>query len=97
MITAYIIYPKSEGSTFDMEYYTKTHMPMLADALGDACKMWGATEAHGEEYHAIGWVNVESMDAWQTVIAGDEGTKILADVPNYTTVQPALVTGESIV
>ena len=29
-------YPAGDGNTFDMEYYTSTHMPLLAEALGDA-------------------------------------------------------------
>jgi len=37
------MYPKTDDSTFDMDYYCATHMPMLADALGDACKGWGAS------------------------------------------------------
>ena len=35
MLAVTILYPRAEGSTFDMDYYTSTHMPMLADAFGD--------------------------------------------------------------
>ena len=33
-----ILYPKTEDSTFDMDYYTSTHMPMVAKAFGDGCQ-----------------------------------------------------------
>ena len=29
-----ILYPKTDDATFDMDYYTSTHMPMVAKALG---------------------------------------------------------------
>ena len=38
MICMTILYPKADDSTFDMEYYTSTHMPMVAKAFGDACQ-----------------------------------------------------------
>jgi len=31
-----ILYPNSEGTTFDMNYYANTHMPMVAEVLGSA-------------------------------------------------------------
>ncbi|MFV0259758.1 MAG: EthD family reductase [Acidimicrobiales bacterium] len=96
MITVYILYPKAEGSTFDMDYYTTKHMPMFAEALGDACTMWGVTGIHGDEYHAVGWANVESIEAFGKAMQ-ESGGPIMADVPNYTTVQPVLLTGDAIV
>jgi len=36
MICVTILYPKTDDATFDMDYYTSTHMPMLAKALGDS-------------------------------------------------------------
>jgi hypothetical protein len=38
MISVVILYPKSDDSTFDMDYYTTKHMPMLAAAVGEACQ-----------------------------------------------------------
>src|SRR3954452_10926703 len=37
-----IMYPRTDGSTFDMDYYPSSHMPMLAECLGDSCRGWGA-------------------------------------------------------
>ncbi len=93
MISVHILYPKTDDSTFDMDYYTSTHMPMLADALGDACKGWGATTVKGGPWAAIGWATVESQEAFDSAMA-EHGAKIMGDVPNYTNVAPELVVGD---
>ncbi|MGF1597153.1 MAG: EthD family reductase [Acidimicrobiales bacterium] len=93
MISVHILYPRSdESSTFDMDYYTATHMPMLADALGDACEAWGATAVADGPWQAIGWARVESQDAFNAAMA-EHGAAIMADVANYTNVAPELVIG----
>ena len=93
MISVHIMYPKTEDSTFDMDYYCATHMPMLADALGDACKGWGATTCLGGDIAAIGWAMVDSKDAFDAAMA-EHGAAIMGDVANYTNVAPQLVLGE---
>lgn len=87
------MYPKTDDSTFDMDYYTSTHMPMLAAALGDACKGWGATTVKSGDWEAIGWCHAESQEAFDAAMAA-KGAEIMGDVPNYTNVQPVLVVGE---
>lgn len=93
MIAVHILYPKSDDSSFDMSYYTGTHMPMLADALGDACTSWGATTVTAGPYEAIGWCTVSSQEAWDATMA-EHGGSILGDVPNYTNTAPTLVVGD---
>ena len=92
MISVHILYPRSEGSHFDMNYYTETHMPMLADAIGDACKGWGASTVNGGAFEAIGWCHVESQEALDVALA-EHGAAIMADVANYTNAAPELVVG----
>lgn len=93
MIAVTILYPRTDDSTFDMDYYTGTHMPMLADALGDACMNWGAAAMADGKYAAMGWAVVSSQDAFNGAMA-EHGAKIMGDVPNYTNVQPELLVGE---
>lgn len=93
MITVHIMYPKTEDSTFDMDYYTSTHMPMLADALGDSCQGWGASSMKTGSWAAIGWALVESQEAFDSAMA-EHGAKIMGDIPNYTNVSPELVIGD---
>jgi len=93
MISVHILYPKTDDSTFDMDYYCATHMPMLADALGDACKGWGASTVGAGAWAAIGWANVESQEALDMALK-EHGAAIMGDVPNYTNVQPQMVIGQ---
>jgi len=93
MFNVTILYPKTDDSTFDIDYYKSTHMPMLVDALGDACQSWGAAKVSSGKYEAFGWALVDSLDAFNAAMAA-HGAEIIADVPNYTNVQPEIVIGE---
>jgi len=93
MIVVSILYPQTEDSSFDMEYYTSTHMPMLAESIGDACSGWGAARVGDGKWAAIGWATVESQDAFDAAMA-EHGAKIMGDVANYTNVRPELLVGE---
>ena len=96
MISVSILYPKSEDSTFDMDYYTSSHMPMFAEALGEACQGWGVSAIHGDDYHCLAWALVESMEAFGAAMQANGGP-VMADVPNYTNTQPVLMTGDVVV
>ena len=91
MIRVTFLYPKTDESTFDMDYYTSTHMPMLAAALGGDCHGWGADRITGGPYEAIGWALVSGAEAWAAIT---EKGEIGADVANYSTVRPEVVVGD---
>lgn len=93
MISVTILYPKTDESTFDMDYYTSTHMPMLADALGDDCAAWGASTIKGGDYAAMGWAMVTSQEAFDAAMK-EHGAGIMGDVPNYTNVAPQMLIGD---
>lgn len=93
MIALTILYPKTEDSTFDMEYYKATHMPMLADALGAACQGWGAVTVTSGKWAAMGWAMIDSQAALDAALA-EHGAAIMADIPNYTNVAPELIIGD---
>jgi len=91
MLSVVILYPKSDDSHFDMEYYTSSHMPLFADVLGDACQGWGVMEPSAE-YHAVGWAMVESPEAFGAAMQA-RGAEVMADVANYTNTRATLLTG----
>jgi len=93
MISVHIMYPKTEDSTFDMDYYTSSHMPMLANALGDACTGWGAITVKAGPWAAIGWATVETQEAFDAAMA-EHGKAIMGDVANYTNVAPEMIIGD---
>jgi uncharacterized protein (TIGR02118 family) len=88
-----VMYPRTDESTFDMGYYKSTHMPMFADALGDACQGWGAATVASGPWAAVGWAMVESQEAFDATMA-EHGGAIMGDLANFTNVAPELVIGE---
>lgn len=93
MIAVTILYPKTDDSTFDIDYYTNTHMPLFVGHLGDACQSWGVIEARGPQYHAVGWAIIDSEDAFNQAMQ-EHGAEIVGDVPNYTNVAPVMIMGD---
>ena len=96
MIKVSVFYPDREGSTFDMNYYCKTHMPMVRQKLGAACKgvaveqgIAGATPGSRPSFIAMGHLYFDSMEAFQTTF-GPHAEAIMADIPNYTDIQPTI-------
>jgi len=88
-----ILYPRTDDLTFDMDYYTSSHMPMLAECLGDSCRGWGAAAIAEGKYAVMGWAMVTSR-AELDATRNEHGAKIRADVANYTNVQPDVLIGE---
>ncbi len=93
MIVVSILYPQTEDSSFDMDYYTSSHMPMFAASFGGACTGWGAATIGNGTWAAIGWATVESQEAFDATMA-EHGRTIMSDIPNYTSVRPELLVGE---
>lgn len=94
LIKVTILYPNGEGKTFDMEYYSKKHMPMLAELFGETMKkleidegVSGRTSNDPIPYLAIGYMYFESIAVYQDSF-GPHAEKILGDIPNYTNIQP---------
>ncbi len=94
MIRLSVLYPATEGATFDHDYYRETHVPLCV-------KTWGLDGAEidkgiGGPYVAAVHFKFASLDALQAAQASEGTGAILADVANYTTIMPVLQTSEII-
>jgi uncharacterized protein (TIGR02118 family) len=96
MIKVSVMYPQGEGTTFDMNYYLQSHMPMVRERLGAACTgiaveqgLAGGAPGTGPTYTALGHLMFDSMESFQNAFA-PHATEIMADIPNYTNVQPVI-------
>jgi uncharacterized protein (TIGR02118 family) len=91
MIRLSVFYPKTEGATFDHDYYRDKHVPL-------ACNAW-CVDAEIDKgldgpYEAAVHFKFDSLDAIAAAM-GNEGTgAVMADVANYTTITPAMQTSE---
>ncbi len=102
MIKVTILYPNEKGKTFDMDYYSNSHMPMLASLYGDALKkleidkgISGRTPDDQVPFLAIGYLYFDNLSAYQEGFAPN-AEKIIGDIPNYTNVQPIIQISEVI-
>ena len=100
MIKVSVLYPHKDRSSFDMNYYLNNHIPMVRQKLGAACKgvaveqgLAGGAPASQPTYAAIGHLLFESIGSFQTAF-GPHAATILADIPNYSTVQPVIQISE---
>lgn len=100
MVKVTILYPNNEGSTFDMDYYTQKHMPMVADVLGESMKYYkidkgisGRTPEETMPYMAIGYLYFSKLSDYQEAF-GPNAKKITGDIPNYTNVAPIIQISE---
>ena len=100
MIKVSIIYPNDEGKTFDMDYYSQKHMPMLESLFGDALKLLeidkGISSRTPDEpipYLAIGHLYFDKLSDYQNSF-GPNAEKILSDIPNYTNIRPVVLISE---
>ena len=86
MIRLSVLYPASEGATFDHDYYRDTHVPAAVAA-------WGPLSAEvdrgldGPYVAAVHFV-FESAEALEAAMASEATAAIRADVPNYTDITP---------
>ena len=88
MIRLTVLYPKTEGATFDHDYYRDRHVPL-------ASEIWGPESAEIDKgidgpYEAAVHLRFASMEALQSAMALERSGEILADVANYTTISPVL-------
>ena len=100
MIKASVLYPNGSDAKFDMDYYLTKHMALVKQCFGGALK--GASVDQGIAGGAPGspapyatvctllFDNIADLQAGMTASAA----KLMADVPNFTNVQPTIQISE---
>lgn len=92
MIRLSVLYPSTEGATFDHEYYRTSHVPLAVTTWG----LDGAAIDKGLDgpYVAAVHFTFESPEALATAMSNPGTGDVMADVANYTTIVPVLQTSE---
>lgn len=94
-----VLYPNGDGHTFDMEYYTQKHLPMVGGLLGDTLKGTALEKGLGDPegspaaYLVMSHLYYDSVEAFEASF-GPNAEKIMADIPNYTNTQPVIQISE---
>ncbi len=93
-----VVYPQTEGSTFDADYYPK-HLDLCVKHWGSGLKraegIKGLPGPDGSKppYHMIAILEFESQEAMGAAMGGPGTAEIMGDVANYTNVQPVTLIG----
>lgn len=100
MIKASVLYPNTEGKKFNTEYYFNKHLPMIRQKLGTALKnvtadvgLGGATPGSPPTYIVMGHLYFDSLEAFQSAFVL-HGQALMADIPNFTDIQPTVQISE---
>ncbi len=100
LIKVSIMYPFSEGKSFNMEYYKAKHMPMVAALLNSNLVKYTIEKGLASgipsmplPYFAIGTFYVRSLDDYLAAV-GPKRNEIRADFANYTDVSPVILISE---
>ena len=95
-----ILYPAGEDKTFDMDYYEKKHMPMVAGFLGKNLKFYeidkgiaGRTPNDKAPFAAIGYFYIDDVAEYNKAIAQNRDA-VINDFKNYTNIQPVVQISE---
>ena len=98
MIRVAVLYPKTEDSHFDWDYYMNKHMTLVRERLtsmgltGDSVDegLGGATPKQPVPFAAVCYLHFDTMEAMQQGL-GTHGKEIMGDIPNFTNVQPQVL------
>jgi uncharacterized protein (TIGR02118 family) len=104
MIRVTVSYPNTPGARFDLDYYLKKHMPLVEERLrkfgfiGYSVSKGLAGGAPGSpaDFMITAQIHIDTMEHVQAGMAAESPT-IMADIPNYTDIQPKIQIDEVLV
>ena len=97
MIRVVILYPKTAESRFDMAYFLSRHIPLIREVFKDLSLTHievdqGIANVFPDQpvpFESICYFTFANDQDFQTGMAA-RGSEIVADLPNYTNVQPII-------
>jgi uncharacterized protein (TIGR02118 family) len=85
-----VIYPNKPDAKFDFDYYMRKHVPWVGKLVGKSIEVRrGISSATGSAapFVCLATIHVDSVAEFQAMFA-QHGAEILADVRNYTNIEP---------
>ncbi|MGR3290846.1 MAG: EthD family reductase [Paracoccaceae bacterium] len=99
-VSVQVLYPVGDDTTFDYDYYTTTHMDVVNSCMGPhfdsvvVIKGLAGGPDTPPGFHAIATIICKDQAALDAMLAAADPA--MADIPNFTNVQPQLLIGEVI-
>jgi uncharacterized protein (TIGR02118 family) len=99
MVRITVLYPNESGKKFDHDYYVNKHMKLVRDRLS----AFGLVRTEVDRnitglpapFVALGHVYFNRAEDFQKGMA-QHGTEIMADIKNYTNIEPQIQVSEII-
>ncbi len=97
-VSLQVLYPVGDGTTFDHAYYATTHMALVGEHMGAHIASAQASKglAGGPDvpapFHAIATITFADQSAMDAAMAA--AGPVMADIPNFTNVQPQIQIGQ---
>lgn len=95
----FVAYPAGEGKRFDRDYYVATHLPLVEQSWGP----FGLTAAQGffpraggGPHEAVAVLSFADDAAIGAALASDATPGVLADLANFTDIEPVLQRGAAL-
>ena len=93
--TVIVLYPRTENSTFNLDYYLSTHMPLAARAWTNyGFKAWSVTQLSEDAPYSIHvLMEWDSREAFGKALQDPGTQEVMADVENFSSEKPILIQG----
>jgi uncharacterized protein (TIGR02118 family) len=88
MIVFSVLYPKTDGASFDHDYYANSHVPLAIEAWGLDAGQARIEKGLDGPYEAAVHFTFDSADALGAAMGSERTGEVMADVANYTTITP---------
>jgi len=101
MFRVSVMYPKSDGSSYDRDYYLNTHMPMAREALKSVVvkdEIWSGLSVPGlppATYEILLHMYVDNLESFGAEFQ-EHAAALMADIPNFTNIQPVIELDEAV-
>jgi len=97
-VSLQVLYPIGDKTRFDYDYYLATHMDLVGKYMGPHIERTLVTKgkAGGPDappaFYAVATIVFRDQDAMTAAMK--VSAPVLADIPNFTDVQPQMLIGE---
>ena len=87
-----VFYPKTDGATFDHDYYRDSHCPLASKAWGGVA--YQVDKGVDGPYEAAVHFEFDSLEAIGEAMGMPGTGEVMADVANYTNITPVMQISE---
>ncbi|MEO5840639.1 MAG: EthD family reductase [Acidimicrobiales bacterium] len=86
-----VLYPKAADTTFNLDYWTSTHMPLCSTAWPKLVKWESDACAPEADYHAVAHLFFDSVADFQESMGSPGAGQVMGGMPNYFSAAPTLL------